>query len=320
MHSGKVLVTGASGFLGSHICEAAHEAGCQVHALVRESSNRQWLNHPWLHIHTADLFDTNALLKILSKVDTVIHNAGALWGEYYRINTRGTESITKTAIKAGVKRFVYISSLAAGGPSSGPYPRDDNQPDEPISPYGHSKKKAEEYLQKIRNKMSVVILRYPMIYGPRDVQALRLFKSFKIMINPSIGLRRRHISVVYVKDAARAAVRAVSAKIGSGSVYCVSDGCDYTFNKLFKIVGKVWGRKALRIPVPFDLIMFGAWVVNDVLKTNTAFNPEQIGMFRERFWLISPERAASELGWEPATDIYLAMSETIRWYKKHNWL
>ncbi|MBD3286783.1 NAD-dependent epimerase/dehydratase family protein [candidate division WOR-3 bacterium] len=316
----KVLVTGASGFLGSHICEVLHDAGYEVHALVRKTSNLQWLQHLWIHIHTADLFDSRVLENLFVDLDAVIHCAGALWGDYDRINVGGTQAVSRAALNAGIKRFVFVSSLAAGGPSRGPYPRNEGQSDSPISPYGYSKKRAEEYLETVQDKIDVVILRFPMIYGPRDAQALRLFKTYKYMINPSIGLRRRYISVVYVKDAARAAVKALQAPVKSGSIYNISDGKNYTFNRLYKVAGKVWGRKALRIPVPFDLIMFGARLINDVLNGKTAFNPEQMGMFRERFWLISPERAIAELGWRPETDIHQGFAQTVRWYKEHNWL
>jgi nucleoside-diphosphate-sugar epimerase len=316
----KILVTGASGFLGSHICEAVHDAGHEVHALIRETSSRRWLEHDWLTIHTAGLFDPQDLRSALRGVDAVIHTAGTLWGDYHKVNTEGTRFVAGESVKAGIKRFVYISSLAAGGPGRGPYSADGSHPDNPTSPYGHSKKDAEQLLQRLRGRLHIVILRYPMIYGPRDAQGLRLFKTFKILINPSIGVRRRYISVVYVKDAARAAVAALEAKVSSGACYNISDGADYTFNKLYKVVGKVWGRMALRIPVPFDLIMFGAWVVNDVLKGKTAFNPEQMGMFRKRFWLISPERAIRELDWKPEVDIYEGVRETIRWYKDEGWL
>jgi nucleoside-diphosphate-sugar epimerase len=316
----KVLVTGASGFLGSHICEAAHQAGYQVHALIRQSSPRSWLGHDWLTMHTADLFDRKALAPVLKSMDGVIHAAGTLWGDYHRVNTEGTRVIAEECVKAGIKRFVFVSSLAAGGPGNGPYSMDGDHPDNPVSPYGHSKKDAEELLCKMRRRLEIVSLRFPMIYGPRDAQGLRLFKTFKLLINPSIGVRRRHISLVYVKDAARAAVAGIDANVSSGGRYNISDGNSYTFIKLYKIIGKVWGRKALRIPVPFDLIMFGAWMVNDVLKGKTAFNPEQIGMFRKRFWLISPEEAIRDLDWKPQVDIYEGIRQTVDWYKEKGWL
>jgi len=316
----KVLVTGASGFLGSHICEVAHDAGYEVHALIRKTSSYRWLKHEWLNIHVVELNDRKTLSSILKDIDAVIHNAGTLWGAYHKVNTEGTRVVAEESTKVGIKRFVYVSSLAAGGSSKGPYAKDGGEPDNPISPYGHSKRDAEQLLYNLRGKLHVVILRYPMIYGPRDTQGLRLFKTFKIFINPSVGLRRRYISAVYVKDAARAAVRALFAPVSSGSCYNISDGADYTFNKLYKVVGKVWGRKALRIPVPFDLIMFGAWLVNDFLKGKTAFNPDQMGMFRERYWLVSPERAIRELGWEPQVSIYEGVRQTIHWYKEKGWL
>lgn len=316
----KVLVTGASGFVGSHICEVLHEAGYEVHALVRASSSRRWLDHPWLNIHSAELFDRRAVASILENVDAVVHNAGTLWGDYHRVNTEATRVMAEECIRAGVSKLVYVSSLAAGGPCAGPYPRDGNEPDVPISPYGHSKKDAEIVLQSLAFNINVLVLRFPMIFGPRDAQTLRLFRTFKMFINPSVGLRRRYISVIYVRDAARCVVAALQAGVPSGSVYNVSDGRSYTFNDLYKIVGKVWGRWALRIPLPFALLMFGSWLVNDLLKGKTAFNPDQIGMFRERYWLVSPDKAIRELDWRSATDIREGIRETIDWYKEHGWL
>lgn len=316
----KVLVTGASGFLGSHICEALHEAGYEVHALIRAQSSRQWLGHAWFRIHIAELFDRAALADIFRKVDAVIHNAGALWGSYHEVNTDLTRIVAEESVKAGVRKLVYISSIAAGGPSKGPYARDGGEPDEPCSPYGHSKKDAEDVLLRLREKIKVVILRYPMIFGPRDAQSLRLFKSFNFLINPNVGVRHRYISVVYVRDAAWAAVRALEARVESGSIYNISDGANYTFNELYRIAGKVWRRWAFRIPVPFALLMFSAWLIGDVLKGKTAFNPEQIAMFSNRYWLISPRRAIRELDWKPRYDIQDAIRETINWYKKERWL
>jgi len=313
-------VTGASGFVGSHIAEAAHEAGYEVHVLVRSTSPRRWLTHPWLTVHECGFFDKAALVRILRRMDAVIHAAGTLWGDYHKVNTLGTRTLAQASIEAGVRRFVYISSLAAAGPSRSPYSKDGAEPQGPISPYGYSKKAAEELLCRLADRLNVVILRYPMVYGPRDVQGLRLFKTFRAFLNPTIGLRPRHISMVYVKDAARAAVAALKRPSRSGAIYNISDGNDYTFTKLYRIVGEVWRRKALCIPVPFPLIMFGAWLVNDFLGGKTAFNPDQIGMFRKRYWLVSPERAMRELDWRPMVDVREGIRETISWYQKMGWL
>ncbi len=316
----KILVTGASGFLGSHICEIAHEAGYEVHALIRPTSSRRWIAHRWLHIHVAELNDRTVLSSILKNVDAVIHAAGALWGNYHRINTDITKIVAEECIKAGVRKLVYVSSIAAGGPSDGPYQRNGDEPDNPCTFYGISKKDAERLLLEMSGKLDIVVLRYPMIYGPRDTQGLRLFKTFNIFINPSIGVRHRFISVVYIRDAARAAVAALESHVESGSIYNISDGSNNTFNELYRIIGKVWHRWALRIPVPFALIIFGAWFINDVLKINTAFNPEQLEMFSKLYWLISPGRAIRDLSWRPETQIQKGVRETLKWYKEMKWL
>jgi nucleoside-diphosphate-sugar epimerase len=316
----KIAVTGASGFLGSHICEALHESGYEVHALIRSTSSRRWINYPWLHIHELELDDRSALSSILVNVDAVIHAAGALWGQYHSVNTDITRIMAEESTNAGIKKFIYVSSIAAGGPSTGPYQRNGNEPDTPCTLYGISKKDAERLLSAMAGNLEIVILRYPMIYGPRDTQGLRLFRTFNIFINPSVGVRHRFISVVYVKDAARAAVTALESCVKSGSIYNISDGSNNTFNELYRIIAQVWHRWALRIPVPFALIMFGAWFINKVLKVKTVFNPEQLEMFSSLYWLISPEKAMRELSWFPETPVRKGVKLTLEWYKEMKWL
>ncbi len=317
---GKILVTGASGFLGSHICEALHEAGYEVHALIRSTSSRRWIDYSWLHIHVAELSDRFVLSSVLRSVDAVIHAAGALWGDYHSVNTDITRIIAEESIKAGVKKFIYVSSISAGGPSSGPYQRNGDELDTPCTLYGISKKDAEKLLSGMTGNLDITILRYPMIYGPRDTQGLRLFKTFNIFINPSVGVRHRFISVVYVKDAARAAVAALGSQVKSGNIYNISDGSSNTFNELYRIIGQVWHRWALRIPVPFALIMFGSWFIKNVLKVRTAFNPEQLEMFSNLYWLISPNKAMRDFAWKPETPIREGVRLTLEWYKEVKWL
>lgn len=320
----KVLVTGASGFLGSHIVEAAHEAGYEVHAIIRETSSRRWLKHDWLNIHVANLDELTGLSEMLKGMDVVIHNAGATSGyskeTLQKVNVEGTKAIVEESIKAGVKRFVYVSSQAAGGPSKGTYPKTEDDPDCPISTYGFSKKTAEEILLGLRDRIQIVILRYPVIYGPRGEEMLPIFKILSGPLQPVIGFKPLYTSMIYVTDAAQAAVAALQAKVASGSIYYIADGVDYTIEYLYDLIGEALGKKGLRIKLPLWIVSIAAWWVHDVRKKRPSFNREEVREFKARFWLASSEKAMRELGWKPQVLPGEGFAKTTRWYRYKRWL
>ncbi len=320
----KALVTGASGFLGSHICEAAHEAGYEVHALIRETSSRQWLQKDWINIHTVGLNKGPELSRLLKNMDAVIHNAGATSAcsreDFIKVNIESTQMLAREAIKADVPRFIYISSLAAGGPSEGPFPKTEEDPDCPVSPYGESKKKAEEILYSLREKIHVISLRYPAIYGPRGKEMLSVFKMLSGPFQPLIGLKTLYSSFIYVQDAASAAVAAIEADVPSGSVYYVTDGIDYTTEYLYDRIGEALEHRGRRFHVPLWLVHVAAWWQSDVLKKRSAFTRDKVREFAARFWLASSQKAICELDWKPKVLPKQGFAKTVRWYRYKRWL
>jgi nucleoside-diphosphate-sugar epimerase len=320
----KVLVTGASGFLGSHICEAAHEAGYEVHAIIRKTSSREWLNHDWITIHVAELDDPDSLLTILKGTYAVIHAAAALHGsseeELSKVNVEASKMLAQQAVKAGVKRFIFISSNAVGGPSKTLTPRKESDPDFSISPYGRSKKRAEEELSKFSNEIKIINLRCVVIYGPRDRHMLRLFKLFNSPLVPVLGSKPIYLPIVYVKDAARAAIAALQADVASGSIYYISDGMPYTFEVFYDFIAHAFGKKLRIFRVPIWLASLVMWLIYGARKKEVAFSAREMRGFRHRFRLVSIERAVKELRWRPQFWAEDGLSETVRWYKDKGWL
>jgi nucleoside-diphosphate-sugar epimerase len=322
----KVLVTGASGFLGSHICEAAHEAGYQVHALIRNTSSREWLNHGWITIHVSELDDRKSLSQIIEGMDYVIHAAGVMATtsrnprDSHRVNLELTRLLAESSAEAGVRRFVFCSSLAAGGPGPDPRPRTEDDPDNPVSHYGRSKLAAEQMLAAFSD-LSTVSLRFSMIYGPRDRNIFGFFKAASGKVIPLMGCNTLHTSMVYGPDAARAAIAALAADIKSGSVYQITDGVGYTLNELYDYMEQALGKaeKGKRLRFPFWLVMLKAWWNHDILRVR-GISPDQVRQFRALYWKASCEKAIRELGWKPEVDFKEGLAMTVKWYRNHNWL
>ncbi|MBN2380276.1 NAD(P)-dependent oxidoreductase [candidate division WOR-3 bacterium] len=320
----KVLVTGASGFFGSHLCEEAHDAGYEVHALIRKTSSRRWLTHPRLHIHTQGLNKGAGLTSILKKMDVVIHNAAATaaYGKEYfhKVNVEATRMLAQESIKAGVKRFIYISSQAAGGPSKGPFARTEDEADCPVSAYGESKKKAEDELYKLREQIQVITLRFAGIYGPRNTEFVRVFRLLQGPFQPMVGLKTLYCNYIYVEDAVRAVMAALEARVASGSVYYVNDGIDYTLEHFYNLASEALEHKGMRIYLPLWLVKIAAWWQSDIRKQKSAFTLDKVREFKARFWLASPQKAIRELGWKPEVSPRDGLAATLRWFRYKRWI
>ncbi len=328
MAKSKLLVTGASGFLGSHICEAAHNQGCEVHAHVRPGISQRWLAHNWLHIHVADFDDRKAIEAALADVDYLIHCAGVMATtsrnekDSRRVNLDLTRMLAGQSINAGIKRFVFASSLAAGGPGRGPEARTEENPDNPVSHYGRSKKDAEDMLKSFAKDLPVVCLRFSTIYGPRDRNIFGFFKAVSGKTVPVVGGKKTlYNSMVYVEDAARAALSALAADVPSGSVYQISDGQPYPLPRLYAYFEQALDKKekGKRVGVPFWLVMLQAWWLHDVVRKR-GISPDQVRQMKARYWFASPAKAIRELGWKPEVGFKEGMARTVAWYRQQGWL
>ncbi|MBN2380279.1 NAD-dependent epimerase/dehydratase family protein [candidate division WOR-3 bacterium] len=324
-----LLITGVSGFLGSRISFLAHEQGYEVHGLVRKTSSLSGImDHSWLRLHTADLSDRRELSEILTHTDYVIHTAGVMATtarnrkDSHRTNLELTRIIAEESAEAGIKRFVYCSSLAAGGPGKGQDARTEQDPDHPVSFYGRSKLHAEKMLASMSNDLSVIFLRFSTIYGPGDRNIFGFFKAASGRIIPVPGGRKILVnSMVYVDDAARASLAAMDADVPSGSVYQISDGKPYPLPRMFDYMEQALGKtqKAKRLSIPYWLVMLQSWWLHDVVRKR-GISPDQVRQMRALYWFASPEKAIRELGWKPEVDFTEGLTRTVKWYRDHNWL
>jgi len=326
-----VLLTGATGFLGSHVAEALLAEGYRVRCMVRKTSNLRWIESLPVDRVTADVRHPAQLAAALDGVDIVLHAAGLTRArsdaEYYAVNAEGTQALAIGALAAGVRRFVFVSSLAARGPdrrvgaagsaSAG---------DRPTSVYGESKLAGERRLfQAIAESggaMEAVILRPGGIYGPRDEDSLNLFKVAKTGVLP-VPPGKGRLQPVYVKDVADSVVHAAGRpEVGLKPIPIVGPEI-VTWATMGEALGAAIGKPVRLVRVPWPV-----WWVSGAVAEAAA---RLIGMppqydrrtaddLSRLDWTADPLEAEAALGWRPATRLTEAMAMTSRWYREHGWL
>lgn len=325
----RILVTGASGFLGSHVAETLAKAGHEVTTLVRSTSSRSFLAFPHEEA-IGDVTQPETLPNAVAGADVVVHAAGLVKArseaEFAAVNARGTANLI-SAIEShapGLKRFIYISSLAAHGPSDDGHPRPPSASPMPITAYGRTKLAGEEITRASSLAARSVIFRPPVIYGPRDPALVPFFRLTRMRLAPLLMGGSNRISIVYVEDAASAIALAATAEAPvTGKIYCPEDGAPHTWRDLLAAVEQAAGRSALRIHTPRWAFSAAAAVTEAwglLLRRPVSLTREKLQEMVQPHWVCSSEELRRDLGWEPRVDIWEGARRTYRWYRAHGWI
>lgn len=334
----KILVTGASGFIGSFIVEEALSRGFDVWAAVRKSSSKAYLQDERIHFIVLNLDSQQQLEQQLGnhQFDYVVHAAGAtkcLHAEdFQRINTDGTIHLVKAlmALHMPLKRFVFISSLSIMGAihEQLPYKEiSENDTPMPNTAYGRSKLQAERFLETLNTTESstfpYVILRPTGVYGPREKDYFMQIKSIKNHMDFAVGFQRQDITFIYVTDVVQTVFLALE-KGQTGRKYLLSDGEVYqsaTFSDyVHEELGRPWW---MRITAPIWLLriittcgdFFGR-----MTNKMTALNNDKFNILRQRNWRCDIEPARRELGFSPQVKLKEGVHLAVKWYKEKGWI
>ena len=338
----KILITGASGFIGSFIVEEALRRGFETWAAVRKSSSTAFLQDERIHLIALNLSSEEQLKEQLKDLqfDYVVHAAGVTKclkkEDFFRINTEGTKHFVRAlmATQHNLQRFVYISSLSIMGAIREEQPYQEiRESDEakPNTAYGKSKLEAEQWLAQLPASSEedggrlfpYVILRPTGVYGPRERDYFMMAKSIKAHTDFAVGFKQQDITFVYVTDVVQAVFLACEKGV-TGRRYFLSDGEVYqssTFSDLIrKELGNPWW---IRITAPIWLlriITFCGEYVGRLTGKVTALNNDKYNIMRQRNWRCDIEPARRELGYEPQVKLEEGVKRSIAWYKKNNWL
>jgi len=325
------LLTGGSGFLGSHIAEQLSRAGRKVRALVRKSSDTAFLRSlPNVELAEGAVDDLDSLVRAAQGVESIVHAAGLVKArnerEFMDTNAGGTKNALEAARRANgkLRRFVLVSSQAAGGPSADGEPVHEASPPRPVTHYGRSKVLAEEAARAAKDEVPITVIRPPTVYGPRDREVLAFFKAVKAGVLPVMGSTSKRISVIYGGDAAAACIRALDADVPSGSTYFVEDGRTRTFSDLVLGIEAALGKRAwLRFPLPrgvIEVAAMGSELYGRVSNKAVMLTRDKCNELFAPHWVCDATPARRDLGWEPSVSFEEGARITADWYSAAGWL
>ncbi len=332
----KILITGASGFIGGFLVEHGLNEGHTIYAAIRKSSSTKQLTDSRINIIYLNLADKKSLKQTwrkfqqeIGKLDYVIHNAGATKvldkSDFETINYQYTKNLVESLHEANMipAKFVFISSLAAYGPGDentfNPIKITDTQT--PITSYGKSKLKAEQFLFQ-QNKIPILILRPTGVYGPRDTGYYEYFKSIKKHIEIYLGSTTQMLSFIYIKDLVSLIYTALPSSI-SNRGYFVTDGNNYDIKQFAEITKKVLNKKTIRIIIPLFLIKVAAIISEKIAgstKKATLFTTDKFKEITKRNWACDAKETMIDFNFVPKHNLQRGVEETINWYKEKRWL
>ena len=327
----KILVTGASGFIGSFIAAEGINRGYTVYAGIRNTSSRKYLPE---EVQTVELsFGDKERLKseltALGRLDYIIHNAGVTKcnqkTDFDKVNYGYTRNFVEALTESDTvpQKFLFVSSMAAYGPGN---PKtlepvrlmDTPKPD---TLYGISKLKAEQFIMAQKD-FPYLLLRPTGVYGPREKDYFVFLKTVNNHLEPAMGMKKQHLTFVYVTDLAKVMFLALESPFLQKSWF-VSDGKEYDNREYAAIVKKHLNRRAVYLPVPLFIVKAISYTLDTVcgwFGVSPTLNKDKYKIMRATNWKCEIEPLQCDLGFQAEYDLDQGIAACVEWYRKEKWL
>lgn len=330
----RVLITGASGFIGGYLVEKALDGGNSVWATVRVGSDTSRLRDPRIHLVQLPFQDQvgmTQILRALGRFDWIIHNAGVTKAldqkGYYEGNTGNTQRLVQAIFDSATipEKFLFVSSLAALGAAPNQAATiQEGQAPAPLTSYGGSKLEAERWLESLNAAFPWVAIQPTAVYGPWERDILTFIRLVNKGLELTVGTHSQKLSFVHAQDVAGAVFRILDHPQGIHRKFIVSDGHAYQTEDLGDAIRNALGKsRTLKIKLPLSLVRpiahFTEWTGRIQGKARP-LNREKIAELAASNWHCDPSPLLQEIGFSPTFDLKKGMLQTIEWYKQHGWL
>jgi nucleoside-diphosphate-sugar epimerase len=325
----KVLVTGGTGLVGSHLVELLIRHGYQVSCLVRDPGRLRWLTGLNVTLVHGDCSSPASLGPAVRDASIIFHAAGLTKArrakEYYEVNHLGTRHLLDACARFGrdIKKFILVSSLAAAGPSPEGRPLTDSDRPNPVSDYGRSKQLAEEETLQYRDRIPVVIMRPSAVYGPRDADMFELFRWASRGLWVELAGGDRFINPCFVLDLATALLGAAQKPTRSGNIYFVAEDRAYSWSEFKDVLVSTGGVKARTISLPYwaAYLVALASEAGGLLSSKPALtNRQKIHEAVQKYWLCDLSNIRKDLGFVAEYPLTRGLAITWKWYRENGWL
>lgn len=322
----KALVTGATGFIGSHLVEHLSTHHWKITCLIRKRSRTECLRKFPVRLIRGNTDDTQILEKAVEGQDYVFHLAGRIRTAspkiYDKDNRQLTHDLAQACLKKNhhLKRFLYVSSISAAGPSPPGRCANESLPPSPTSEYGRSKLRGEQAVQKVAHLIPVTIIRPPNVYGPRQQETEALIKLIKWRLVPLLKDRpSSRVSLIYVKDLTRGMVEAVLSPKTENQTYYLTDGKAHSWREVILTIKRAALHESLFIPLPEELIISLAWLMDIAKKTRLLkiyFGLRLWKAMTQTPWHFSSTKAKEDFGFCPEYSLEKGIRETVDYYSR----
>jgi len=325
----KVLVTGGTGFIGSHLVKRLVKKGHEVTCIAKDQMNMSLLKSDRVKVLLFDLNEGKDWASILSDIEIIYHLAGVTRAknsnEYYEGNYKATKKFVNICIKHAnrLSRFIYVSSLAAVGPTNGGDPICENSPYHPVSDYGKSKMLAEQEVLKAKSKLPVTIIRPSAVYGPCERDMYDYIKMIRQGFQLLIGFHKKWLNLIHVNDLVDGILLAGQNKRAIGEIYFIGSKTSYTQQQLGIAIAKAVSSKPVRIHLPHWFVyvigLIGGFI-GKCTNRQIFFNLEKAKEAVQERWDCKIKKAMDHLSFNPRISLVDGMEQTYKWYLDNSWL
>ncbi len=324
-----VLVTGGTGFIGSHLVEHLCRRGDQMRCLAKDRLNAGLLESLGVEVFLGDINKGSGWERVLDGIECIFYLAGVTRArtprDYYDGNHLAIKRFLEncTTYRRQLKRFVYISSLASVGPSTGGEPVTEETAYHPVSHYGRSKMLGELEVLKVKSELPITVIRPTSVYGPREREWLEYFRLMKRGIQLLIGFNKKVVNLIYADDLIQGIILAADHPRAIGEVYFLGSDGSYSTQQVGDTIARVMESSRLPVRVPHAIV----YTLGAISSTLSRFRDKQVFFNFTRAkelvqdaWICSVEKAKQHLGFRPQVPLSDGLLKTYRWYKENGWL